>query len=74
CFVGSSIKSPKRAAECFPTHPLAACLVGNFSTISAYGGALPVNHSEATRTGSEYHNAPIRGLVSAKPSDVSVGL
>jgi hypothetical protein len=72
--LGSPIEGPKGAAECFPTHPLAACLIGNFSTISADRDALPVNHSQTTRTGSEYYDAAVRGLVSAKPSDVSVGL
>ena len=74
CFVGSTIKRPKCAAQRFPTYPLAACLVGYIGTISANGDALSINYSQTTRTGAQYHDAPVTSLVGAKPGDVSIGL
>ena len=74
CSVASPIKGPKCTAECFPAHSLTAGLIRNFGTVSGNNDAPSVGHSQTTGTGAEYHYAAVRGLVSAKPSNVSIGL
>ena len=74
CVVDLTIKGPKGAAQRFLTDSWPPASSDTSAPYPPTTMRCPFNHSKTTGTGAQYHDAAVGGSVSAKPSDVSIGL